>query len=96
LPTVDKYKPEYYSLDTSSCGRDISASVLTDERQIRYIASKSLISSSYMELNNEEALAKTPWVFFATARWPCMESPRAFSCKGSTNAVLKRRDVVIV
>jgi hypothetical protein len=49
LPAVEKYKPEYYRLDTLSCGRDISASVLRDERRI---------GSSYKELNNEEALAK--------------------------------------
>jgi hypothetical protein len=54
---VDKYKPEYCRLDTLSCGRDISASVLGDERQISYIASKSLASSAYKELKNEEALA---------------------------------------
>jgi hypothetical protein len=41
-----------------SCSRDISASVLGDERQISSIASKSLSSSSYKELNNKEALAK--------------------------------------
>jgi hypothetical protein len=58
LPAVDKYKPEYYRLDTSSCGRDVSASVLRDERQISYIAFKSLNSSPYKELKNEEALAK--------------------------------------
>jgi hypothetical protein len=50
-------KPEYYRLDTSSCGRDDSASVHRDERQISYIASKSL-RSSYEKLKNEEALAK--------------------------------------
>jgi hypothetical protein len=55
---VDKYKPEYYRLDTLSCGRDISASVLRDERQISSIAPKSLSSSAYKELKNEEALAK--------------------------------------
>jgi hypothetical protein len=27
LPAVDKYKPEYYRLDTLSCGRDISTSI---------------------------------------------------------------------
>jgi hypothetical protein len=58
LPAVDKNRPEYYRLDTSSCGRDVSASVLRDERQISSIASKSLSSSSYTELKNEEALAK--------------------------------------
>jgi hypothetical protein len=57
LPAVDKYKPEYYILDTSSCGRDVSASVLRDEIQISYIASKSLNSSSYKVLKNEDALA---------------------------------------
>jgi hypothetical protein len=45
-------------LDTSSCSRDIYASVLRDERQISSIASKSLNSSSYKELKNKEALAK--------------------------------------
>jgi hypothetical protein len=55
---VDKYKPEYYRLDTLSCGGDISASVLRDERQISSIAPKSLASSAYKELKNEEALAK--------------------------------------
>jgi hypothetical protein len=45
-------------LDTSSCGRDVSASILRDERQLSSIASKSLSSSSYKELKNEEALAK--------------------------------------
>jgi hypothetical protein len=34
LPAVDKYEPDYYKLDTLSCGRDISASILRDERQI--------------------------------------------------------------
>jgi hypothetical protein len=58
LLAVDKYKPEYYRLDTLSCGRDISASILRDERQISYIAPKSLTSSSYKELKNEVALAK--------------------------------------
>jgi thiazole synthase ThiGH ThiG subunit len=58
LPAIDKYKPEYYRLDTSSCGRDVSASVLWDEIQISSIASKSLISSSYEELKNEETLVK--------------------------------------
>jgi hypothetical protein len=58
LPAIDKFKPEYYWLDTSSCGRDVCASVLRDERQISSIASKSLSSSSYKELKNEEALAK--------------------------------------
>jgi hypothetical protein len=58
LPAVDKYKPEYFRLDTLSCGRDISASVLRDERQIGSIAPQSLTSSSYRELKNEEALAK--------------------------------------
>jgi hypothetical protein len=38
LPAVDKYKPEYYRLDTLSCGRNISASVLRHERQIGSIA----------------------------------------------------------
>jgi hypothetical protein len=57
LPPVDKYKPEYYRLDTSSCGRDVSASVLRVERQISSIANKALSSSSYKELKNEEALA---------------------------------------
>jgi hypothetical protein len=55
---VDKYKPDYYRLDTVSCGRDISASVLKDERQISSIAPTSLASSAYKELKNEEALAK--------------------------------------
>jgi hypothetical protein len=45
-------------LDTLSCGRDISASFLRDERQISSIAPKSLASSSYKEFKNEEALAK--------------------------------------
>jgi hypothetical protein len=54
----DKYKPEYYRLDTFSCSRDISASVLRDKRQISSISSKSLTSSSYNKLKNEEALAK--------------------------------------
>jgi hypothetical protein len=58
LPAVDKYKPDYYRLDTLSCGRDISASVLRDERQIGSIAPKALASASYKELKNEEALAK--------------------------------------
>jgi hypothetical protein len=58
LPAVDKYKPEYNRLDTSSCSRDVSASVLRDERQISSIASKSFSSSSYKELKKEEALAK--------------------------------------
>jgi hypothetical protein len=58
LPAADKYKPEYYKLDTSSCGRVVSASVLQDERQISSIAQKSLGSSSYKELKNKEALAK--------------------------------------
>jgi hypothetical protein len=58
LPAVDKYKPEYYRLDTLSCGRGVSASVLRDERQISSVAPKSLSSSSYKELKNEEALAK--------------------------------------
>jgi hypothetical protein len=35
-----------------------SASVLRDERQISSIANKSLISCSYKELKNEEALAR--------------------------------------
>jgi hypothetical protein len=39
LPAVDKYKPEYYWLDTSSCGRDVSSSVLWGMRQISSIAS---------------------------------------------------------
>jgi hypothetical protein len=58
LPVVDKYKPEYYRLDTLFCGRDVSASFLMDERQISSIANKSLSSSSYKELKNEEHLAK--------------------------------------
>jgi hypothetical protein len=58
LPAVDKYKPEYFRLDTLSCSRDISASILRDERQISSIAPKSLTFSSYKELKNEEALAK--------------------------------------
>jgi hypothetical protein len=58
LPAVDKCKPEYYRLDTSSCGRDVSASILRDERLISSIANKSLSSSSYKELKNEEDLAK--------------------------------------
>jgi hypothetical protein len=59
LPSVNKYKPEYYRLDTSSCSRDdVSASIIRDERQISSIASKSLSSSSYKELKNEEAQAK--------------------------------------
>jgi hypothetical protein len=59
LPAVDKYKPEYYRLDSSSCGRGVSASVLRDERQVSsIIAFKSLNSSSYKELKNKEALAK--------------------------------------
>jgi hypothetical protein len=57
---VDKYKPEYYRLDNLSCGWDISASVLRDERQICSIAPKSLASSAYKELKNEEVLARTP------------------------------------
>jgi hypothetical protein len=58
LPAVDKNKPENYRLDTLSCGREIYAFVLRDERQISSIAPKSLASSSYKELKNEEALAK--------------------------------------
>jgi hypothetical protein len=46
LRPVDKFKPEYCRLDTSSCGRDVSASVLRDERQISSIASKSLRTDS--------------------------------------------------
>jgi hypothetical protein len=53
LPAVDKYMPEYYRLDTLSCGRDVSVSVLRDERQISSIANKSLSSSSYKALKNE-------------------------------------------
>jgi hypothetical protein len=58
LPTVDKYKPEYFRLDTLSYCRDLSASVLRDERQIGSIVPTSLTSSSYRELKNVEALAK--------------------------------------
>jgi hypothetical protein len=58
LPDVDKYKPEYYRLDSLSCGRDISA-------QIDSIAPKSLTSSSYRELKNEEALAKDTMRFLS-------------------------------
>jgi hypothetical protein len=57
LPSVDKYKPEYYRLDTSTCGRDVSAFILRDERQISSIAIKSISSSYYKELKNKEALA---------------------------------------
>jgi hypothetical protein len=31
LSAVDKYKSDYYRLDTSSCSRDVSASILRDE-----------------------------------------------------------------
>jgi hypothetical protein len=42
-----------------SYGRDIlSASVLSDEKQMSSIAPKSPASSAYKELKNEEALAK--------------------------------------
>jgi hypothetical protein len=76
LPSVDNYTPEYYGLDTLSCGWDVSASALMDERQISYVASKSLSSSSYREVKNEEALAKDT---MSVLRWPYTESPRAYS-----------------
>jgi hypothetical protein len=76
LPSVDKYKPEYYRLDTSSCSRDVSASSLRDERQISSIANTSLSSSSYKELKNEEALAKDTMSVLSYCE---MASPRAFS-----------------
>jgi hypothetical protein len=63
---VVKYKPDYYRLDTLSCGRNISASILMDKRQISSIASKSLASSAYKELKNEDDSLRTPCVSLAT------------------------------
>jgi hypothetical protein len=124
LPAVDKYKPEYYRLDSLSCGRDISASVVRDERQMSAIAPKSLASSSYKELNNEEALAKDTMSVLSyceLALYGISESLQhsntelpeettqlcsslhvglchtiALSFKASANAILKRRDSIII
>jgi hypothetical protein len=46
LPAVDKYKPEYYRLDTLSCSRDVSASILRDEIQIRKIKEGGIANNS--------------------------------------------------
>jgi hypothetical protein len=100
LPAVDKYKPEYYRLDTLSCGSDISASFLRDERQISSIAPKSLASSSYKELKNEEAQHSNTELPEETTQLCSslhvgLRHAIALSCKASANAVLKKRDSII-
>jgi hypothetical protein len=76
LPAVDKYKPDYYRIDTSSCGRDTSVSVLRDERQVSTLASKASASPAYKELKNEEL--RTLLASLAIVRWPSTAFLKAF------------------